>query len=89
MPASEAGVKRFWRCENCDSEGRVITVNDIHMCETGHNMHAPSPQKTAVKNRMTHLKDATASSQDVPSRLINKELQSNLPKVNSQKLSKA
>ena len=86
MPATEAGVKRYWRCENCDSEGRVITVNDIHMCETGHNMHAPSPQKTAVKNQMTQLKDAAASSQDASSRLINKELQYNLPKV---KLSKA
>ena len=73
MPATEAGT----------GDVKIVT----HMCETGHSMQAPSPQKTAVKNQMTHLKDAAASSQAAPSRLINKD-PAQSPERNSQKLSK-
>ena len=41
MPASEAGIKPYWR--SC--KDRVTTVNDVSVDETGHNLHAPSPQE--------------------------------------------
>ena len=48
MPASEAGIKPNWRSENRECKDRVTTVNDVPVGETGHNLHAPSPQKAEV-----------------------------------------
>ena len=79
MPATEAGVKIYWICENRECKGRVTTVNDVPVRETGHNLHAPSPQEAEVKKSMARLKEAASCSQDAPSRLVNKELQDNLP----------
>ena len=48
IPASEAGIKPYWRSENRECKDMVTTVNDVPVDETGHNMHAPSPQKAGV-----------------------------------------
>ena len=45
MPASEAGIKPYWRFEIRKCKDRVTTVNDVPVGETGHNLHAPSPQE--------------------------------------------
>ena len=50
MPASEAGIKPYWRSENCECKDRVTTVNDVHVGETGHNLHAPSPKEHEEDN---------------------------------------
>ena len=76
---TDTGVKMYWRCENRNCKGLVTTINDIPVRETEHNVHAPSPHEVEVKKSMARLKDAASSSQDAPSRLVNKELQDNLP----------
>ena len=48
MPASEARIKSYWRSENRECKDRVTTVNDAPVDETGHNLHAPSPQEAEV-----------------------------------------
>ena len=48
VPASEAGIKPCWRSENHECKDRVTTVNDFPVGETGHNLHAPSPQEAEV-----------------------------------------
>ena len=48
MPASEAGIKPYWRSKNRESKDRITTVNDVPVGETGHNLHAPSPQEAEV-----------------------------------------
>ena len=48
MPASDAGIKPYWR--SC--KDRVTTVNDVPVYETGHNLHAPSPQEAEVYKSM-------------------------------------
>ena len=52
MPASEAGIKPCWRSENRECKERATTVNDDPVGETGHNLHAPSPQEAEVKKSM-------------------------------------
>ena len=37
MPASEAGIKPYWRSENRECKDRVTTVIDVPVGETGHN----------------------------------------------------
>ena len=76
MPATEAGIKSYWRCENheCKLEGRVTTVNDVPVCETGHNLHVPSPQEAEVKTSMARLKETASCSQDTPSWQVNNAL---------------
>ena len=69
----EAGIKTYWRCKNRYCKGRVTTVNDVPVCETGNNLHAPNPQEAEVKKSMARLKEAASCSQDAPSRLVNKE----------------
>ena len=53
MPATEAGIKSYVK-------GRVTKVNDVPLCETVHNLYAPSPQEADVKTSMARLKE-TAS----------------------------
>ena len=48
VPASEAGIKPYWRSENRECKDRVTTMNDFPVGETGHNLHAPSPQEAEV-----------------------------------------
>ena len=48
MPASEAGIEPYWRSENRKCKDRVTTVNEDPVGETGHNLHAQSPQETEV-----------------------------------------
>ena len=48
MPASEAGIKPYWRSENREYKDRVTTVNDVPVGETGHNLYTPSPQEAEV-----------------------------------------
>ena len=48
-------------------------MNDVPVCETGNNLHAPNPQEAEVKKSMARVKEAASSSQDAPSRLVNKE----------------
>ena len=48
MPASEAGIKPCCRSENRECKDRATTVNDVSVGETGHNLHAPSPQEAEV-----------------------------------------
>ena len=48
MPASEAGIKPCWRSKNCECKDRATMVNDVPVGETGHNLHAPSPQEDEV-----------------------------------------
>ena len=50
MPASEAGIKPYWRSENRECNYRVTTMNDVPVGETGLNLHAPSPQEAEVQN---------------------------------------
>ena len=52
IPASEAGIKTYWRYENRDCNGMVTTVNDAPVRETGQYLHAPSPQEAEVKKSM-------------------------------------
>ena len=52
IPASEAGIKPYWRSENRESKDRVTTVNEDPVGETGHNLHAPRPQETEVYKSM-------------------------------------
>ena len=44
MPASEAGIKPYWR----SNSNVKTTVNDIPLGETGHNLNAPNPQEVEV-----------------------------------------
>ena len=48
MPASEAGIKPYWRSENRECKDRVTTANDVPVDETGHSLHALSPQNAEV-----------------------------------------
>ena len=48
MPASEADIKPYWRSENRKCKDRVTAVNDVPVGETGHNLHAASPQEAEV-----------------------------------------
>ena len=50
MPASEAGIKPYWRSENRECKNRVTTVNDVPVGEIGHNLHAPSPKEHEEAN---------------------------------------
>ena len=43
ISASEAGIKPNRECKD-----RVTTMNDVPVSETGHKLHAPSPQEAEV-----------------------------------------
>ena len=42
-------------------------------------MHGPSMAEIEVKKSLARMKEVASSSQDAPSRIVNKELQSSLP----------
>lgn len=69
---TEAGIKIYWRCENRECKGRAQTLNDAYLqgSERAHDMHAPSKQEAEVQKAMARLKDAAASSQEAPSKLV-------------------
>ena len=50
MPASEAGIKPYWRSENCECKDRVTTVNDVPVGETGHNCMLQAHKRLRSKN---------------------------------------
>ena len=76
---TEPTIKIYWRCENRNCKGRITTVNDVTIRETAHDMHIPSKQEVEIQKSMACLKEITGTSQEAPSRLVNRELQDAFP----------
>ena len=72
-------VKIYWCCENRNCKGRITTVNDVPISETAHDMHIPSKQEVEIQKWMARLKEISGTSQEAPSRLVNRELQDPFP----------
>ena len=62
--------------------GRVVTSSGEPVTilkETPHNLHGPSVAEIEVKKSLARMKEEAAQGQDVPSRILNRELQGSLP----------
>ena len=57
----------------------MTTVNDVPIRETAHDLHIPSKQEVEIQKSIARLKDIAGTSQEAPSRLVNRELQDAFP----------
>ena len=65
----------YWRCTDRSCTGRLITKDGDVLRENEHNLHGPNQPDLIVKMSMAKIRDTAASSLEPPSRIINKELQ--------------
>ena len=73
--STEPAIKMYWCCENRNCKRKITTVNNVPIRETGHDMHIPSKQEVEIQKSMARLKEIAGTSQEAPSRLVNRELQ--------------
>ena len=61
-------------------KGRVIPSSDDRiLMQTGHNMHGPDIPQIEVQQSMARIREAASKTQKAPTKILNKELASDLP----------
>ena len=71
--------KVYWRCEDRKCKGRIVMNGENLVNMSAHTTHGPCQFEAEVQKYMSRLKEAVSASQEPPSRLINRELQSSFP----------
>ena len=67
--------KLYWRCEDRQCKGHVITTDGIPLKTTSQTTHGPCKFEVEVQKSIARLKEHTTASQEPSTRLINRELQ--------------
>ena len=71
--------KVYWRCEDRKCKSRIVMDGENLVKVSAHTTHGPCQFEAEVQKSMSRLKEAASASQEPPSRLINRELQTCFP----------
>jgi hypothetical protein len=77
--SDEKTGKTYWKCELRSCRGRLITNHDNRILKESEHNHGPDHPLVDLQMVVARIKDRASTSENCPSRLLNKELLTNFP----------